>query len=73
MSKYAIVQRQFYEGKWTLKNLIDYVVFPTGLQLDKDGKHVWISFGTSDKFGYIAKWELSGLIDSLDFVCNCNI
>ena len=33
------------KGPWTLRNTIDYVVFPIGLALDPDNASVWLSYG----------------------------
>eukprot|EP01037_Dinobryon_pediforme_P020448 gene20448-21075_t len=52
MSRYPIVDPKWdlYQGPWCYKAL-NYVVYPVGLALEPDGKHLWLSLGHQDAQG----------------------
>jgi hypothetical protein len=71
MSSHPIVKERFYDGEWVKTNL-DYVVFPVGIVMDVDGKHILVSMGSQDKTGWIIKLEIEGLFASLDIISDCS-
>ena len=72
MSLYPIVNKSWYQGEWVEQPKIDYVMFPMGLILDpNDDDFVLVSLGHNDKDGWIAKFEIEGLYNSLKVVDEC--
>jgi predicted GH43/DUF377 family glycosyl hydrolase len=71
ISAYPILLPNLYEGNWVPK-FLNYVVFPSGISLDEDGKHVHVSLGYQDMSAYVMRMELDTLLASLDFVADCN-
>lgn len=74
ISAHPIVNESMYQGKWTDSKNIDYVMFPIGIVLDPvdPDKYVWISFGHQDIEGWVVKFELDGLFDSMETVAPCS-
>ena len=71
MSPQPIVNSSLYDGPWLWPSL-DYGVYPAGLILDDDKKHVWVAVGHQDRNAYVMKFELHGLLRSLQIVGNCS-
>ena len=70
MSSHPIIREALYQGPW-INIKMDYVVFPTGITLDPDGKHLWLSFGWQDKHGWLVKMEIDELLSSLTIISEC--
>eukprot|EP01040_Poterioochromonas_malhamensis_P011993 gene11993-13091_t len=70
MSPVPIVNLNFYSGK-RMSRKVPYVVFPTSLVLSNEGQEVMLSFGHQDKQGYLAKFSLQSLLNSLVNVESC--
>jgi hypothetical protein len=70
MSSHPIIKDYLYEGPW-VNIKVDYVIFPTGITLDPDQKHIWLSFGWQDKHGWIVKLDIDELFSTLTLVNDC--
>jgi len=71
ISAYPILLPNLYEGNWVPK-FHNYVVFPSGISLDEDGKHIHVSLGYQDMSAYVMRMEVDMLLASMDFVADCN-
>lgn len=71
MSPVPIVMKSLYDGPWANK-FCNYVIFPMGIVLDDDNRHVWLSLGYQDRHGYTVKMSIDGLFESMDLVSNCS-
>lgn len=75
MSRYPIVDPKWdlYQGPWCYKAL-NYVVYPVGLALEPDGKHLWLSLGHQDAQGdgWFARLNIDRLFSSMTHVSNCS-
>lgn len=73
MSMYPIANHTaFYDGAWTT-NKVDYVIFPTGVQIDpEDTDYIWVSAGWQDKDSYLLRMNIAGLLSTLEIVNVCN-
>ena len=70
MSSHPIIKEHLYDGPW-VNIKVDYVIFPTGITLDPDGKHLWLSFGWQDIHGKIVKIDIDELMASLTKINEC--
>ena len=70
VSPYPILKEPLYEGPGVQRD-IDHVVFPTSLILDDDKEHIWMTFGSNDKNGYLNKMNIAELLASMEMVYNC--
>ena len=74
LCRYPLIDKgwDLYQGPWCY-NSLDYVVYPVGLNLDPDGKHLWLSLGHQDAKGdgWFAKLDIDKLFDSMTNVSQC--
>jgi len=70
MSSHPIVKDTLYQGPW-VNIKVDYVVFPTGLSIDPDDVHLWLTFGWQDKHGWLVKMNIDELFASLTLIKEC--
>jgi hypothetical protein len=74
ISTHPILQEQYYDGYWVEPRRTDYVMFAIGIVYleEKDPLHVFVSYGHQDRDGYLAKFHLQELYDSMEIVNNCS-
>eukprot|EP01039_Chlorochromonas_danica_P006634 gene6634-7327_t len=70
ISRHPILQDFLYQGSW-MNNHRDYVVFPAGIAVDDEEKHLYVSFGHQDAHAYIAKFDIDELLPTLEIVATC--
>jgi len=70
-STHPIYNTTMYEGKW-LWGSLDYAVYPSGLIVDEDKKHVWITVGYQDIDAYVLKIDIRKLFRSMTRVHACS-
>eukprot|EP01031_Cornospumella_fuschlensis_P028946 gene28946-34935_t len=71
MSPHPILFDALYQGPWHNVHR-DYVVFPGGLAVDDEEKYLYMSFGYQDGRGYVGKFDVQELLDSLELVAACH-
>jgi hypothetical protein len=75
VSPQPIVNDSLYKGPWLWPSL-DYVVYPSGILIENDEitkrPHVLVSVGHQDRNAYMFKFDLHGLLKSLQIVGNCS-
>lgn len=70
VSRFPIVHPSLYSGPtfnlYRRKAASNYIVFPMSLFLGRDPAYVYVSLGTQDRFGWIARLNKKELLASLD-------
>lgn len=70
ISSHPILLPSLYDGAWVPK-FHNYVVFPTGLVVEEDEKHLLLSLGHQDMSAWVYRMDIEGLLDSLEPVSSC--
>lgn len=74
MSSYPLTDDVFFDVSDLKRGLNKYVwsvAFPTTIQLDPDGLHLWLAMGRQDKHGAVVKLNIYQLLDSMKRIKSC--
>jgi predicted GH43/DUF377 family glycosyl hydrolase len=70
ISPFPILRDLLYQGGWHNAHR-DFVVFPAGIAVDEREEFVFVSFGHQDAHGYLAKFDVTELFQSMEIVSEC--